>query len=558
MTMFYNAFNRVEEGGGGGSTVPDQYLPIDICCTYPEYAGATVNVYLTRTDAPRIKVSTLTLSTTATSGVYHTIDMFYAPGLCSYEFQIDGQECYVPYRVRTLDKTHPVTLYVFPTLYGIWDAASSAASPGSDQRLVYYNTAHANSENTPAWEAPSGADQTEAVPQYGFIGYLGVGATSSRYTAPTGYTPGSAREEEDSILEHSYCGIGILGAESPAGVVKYFTCNIVMSSNNKSYDSMLNADPALDSPLSPNGSASNSHIVSVLKDYRLHIVGFDVSGKAHKLATGVIASDMYGMCYTGVIALPSSSGGVIAHMQIAIPDNTVAYDHYAVYIESDSNTKFASHGYIFDAQLYVDEPYVTSMLPGVYGATAKPVQCVGSVLYGVCSSTDEFTNTDTTSSAKDMRYFNTQIGYGQLVGFRTVVSGITNMRSLHLTGHEAYIRRTYVGDSSPSNTKNTLDTSAVISIYWPANKQINTVFALSTSSTDVGYEQHTFTENEVISAGLSTLTTRNVSVVPITDNTHIVQLGWHPNNAGSAIGTFSHTRLYGYRYLASPEAMELT
>ena len=557
MAMFYNAFNRAEEGGSGGGTVPEQYLPIDICCTYPEYAGVTVNVYVTRTDAPRLKVCTLTLSTTATSGVYHTTEMFYAPGLCSYEFQIDGQECYVPYRVRTLDKTHVVTLYVFPTLYGIWDAANTAMSPGSSQRLVYYNTAHANSENVPAWEAPTAADQTALVTQYYFLGCLNIGATSSRYSAPTGYTPGKAFAEDDSILEHGYCGIGIIGSEAPTGVAKYFTCSVVMSPTNSGYTSMLNRDDAsLDAPLSPSGIASDSQANSNILNLRMHIVGFDASGKAHKLATEGIRTGMYGMCYPGLQARPGSSGGTIIHMHIAMPDNDIAYDHYAVYIETTTNSTFSAHGYILDAQLYVDEPYVTSMLPGVYGATSKPIQCVGTVLYGMCASTDVFT--DTSSLASYMRYFNTQIGYGQLVGFSTVVSEVTNMRSLYLTGHEAYIRRTYVGSSSPSNTTNTLDNSAAINLYWPAHKPIDTVFALSTADVDTGYEQHTFTENEVISVGLGELTTRNVTVEPITDNTHIVQLGWHPKNAGTAIGTFSHTRLYGYRYLASPEAMELS
>lgn len=137
MTMFYNAFNRVEEGGGGGGTVPDHYVKLDVKCHESSMAGKTIDVFLssTYTDQEYSLGSAKLSSVVSADGYYHVAGDLYITQQGRYIIRVAGEFASTELYVSTIDNS-TVTVIVYPTLYGLFDTGGNNKYTGADDISV--------------------------------------------------------------------------------------------------------------------------------------------------------------------------------------------------------------------------------------------------------------------------------------------------------------------------------------------------------------------------------------------------------------------------------------
>lgn len=123
MTMFYNAFNRVEEVGGGGGTAPDNYVKLDIKCHAAAMAGKSLDIKLRQAVCQPQQHTLCTAklaSVLSADGYYHVAGDVYITQIGCYEVSIHGEYAISEIFVSTIDNS-TVQLVVYPTLYGLFN-----------------------------------------------------------------------------------------------------------------------------------------------------------------------------------------------------------------------------------------------------------------------------------------------------------------------------------------------------------------------------------------------------------------------------------------------------
>lgn len=365
MTMFYNAFNRVEEGGGG-PTGPYKVLHVE-CSTNP---GDTVNVSLDigTTEPVLVPISTATLSTSKDANNKYTCDIrVYACG--SYVLNIDGCMSTSRAVVTTLDETTK-TVKLYKNLYGIIPRLCYNSSVNTDK--LYANATLDLSGNTitvSQGNVHSGNDHARMFNATNIIGY-------KNYLSRTAQSPGAAQrpvyaelfgipeEISDAFSFGSF--MYVLDTSAVVKALSFTTVLDLSTSVASDYASVSSYKnhPIFNTPLAYEPSG-----ISYSTLFKLVLLGVDENNVAHILggADCTDVTDTYMLPTMAGTSSAASSISYAANVTIDCSDNTVAYSKYLFCFIGKSLSRDITT--VCNLQLYVDNPTEIE-ITGIAGGAA--------------------------------------------------------------------------------------------------------------------------------------------------------------------------------------------
>lgn len=398
MTMFYNAFNRVEEGGSG-PTGPYKVLHVE-CSTNP---GGTVNVSLDigTTEPVLIPISTATLSTSKDANNKYTCDIrVYACG--SYVLNIDGCMSTSRAVVTRLDEAIK-TVKLYKNLYGIIPRLCYGSSVNTNK--VYTNTTldlSGRTINVSQGGVHSGDGHSRMFNATNIAGY-------KNYMSRTSQAPGAAQRpvytELFNIPEEISNGFSfgsfmyVLDTGAVVKALSFTTVLDLSTSIATSYASVSSYKnhPVFNTPLAyePNG-------ISYSTLFRLVLLGVDENNVAHILG-GTDCTDVTDVYALPVMAGTSSAASSIsyaANVTIDCADNTVEYSKYLFCFIGNSVSNDITT--ICNLQLYVDDPTeieITGIAGGIAYRDPYPIM-YGPISYAGYLRTPDNTSAQQVSSNK--------------------------------------------------------------------------------------------------------------------------------------------------------------
>lgn len=348
MTMFYNAFNRVEEGGGGGGT-PDLYATLHVVTKFPSNAGKTVNVSARRFNDSEHLVTQGTLSSTANASGFYSCDVI-VPCIGLFSVQVSNEHNNTLIAINELNSANeqtPITVEVGKTLYGICARASAYSDNvyvDDADKLVeaVYRPNHVMSTHKTTFTKLGSAVYKWFTPSRAMFTTL---------SAPTSMSTVDAQSRVYYNLPDSHNRIDMFGFKAPShnGTVRAISLDIIPTSIYAS----------------KNGGEYYKMLYTLQKfDYRIRLYGHATEESEAELICERDITDAD--CVLHAVRVNSSSAAsseYLYHAPVALYFNTdTDYEYYYMTISYNSTLQNAVGTYINDIQMYSDQANVIPLV----------------------------------------------------------------------------------------------------------------------------------------------------------------------------------------------------
>lgn len=351
MTMFYNAFNRVEEGGGGGGTVPDNYVKLDIKCHASAMAGKSLDIKL-RQDVRQPQQYTLCTAKLASvlsaDGYYHVAGDVYITQVGCYEVSIQGEYAISEIFVSTIDNS-TVQLVVYPTLYGLFNRGGNGV----------YNYTDVTVKPIQAMWSGTYTDKSNTLGTSDLATMFNDAKTYSSANLNAMLTLNSLNVPDKSGTSHTFAKSGGLHIYSDAfnnRPVKAVTFLTIAGSTPNNVSSTDQVAPAM-------YDIQPAHPWSKRTQYctKAALVGIDSDGGTHLLGKTIMSrSTPYeSLLFTNISY--NYNYDTMAPITIDCADNDTAYESYVLLYSDESSSASQSYISMFSVQLFTDSQYSTEV-----------------------------------------------------------------------------------------------------------------------------------------------------------------------------------------------------
>jgi hypothetical protein len=227
MTMFYNAFNRVEEGGG---STPDLYATLHVVTKFPSNAGKTVDVSARRFNDSEHIIAHGTLSSSSDSNGLYSCDVI-VPCIGLYSVRVSGEHNNTLIAVNELyeaDDQEPITVEVGKTLYGVYARTGMYSDnlyvDAADQLLeMVYRPSHSLTTKTTTFTKVGGTAYKYFIPSR--YPYSAVAAPISMNTVDS-----ASREYYNIPDDHNRIEMYAFKAPSHTGVIRAISLDFAFTS----------------------------------------------------------------------------------------------------------------------------------------------------------------------------------------------------------------------------------------------------------------------------------------------------------------------------------------
>lgn len=347
MTMFYNAFNRVEQGGGGD--IPDLYATLHVVTKFPSNAGKTVDVSARRFNDSEHIVAHGTLSSSSDSNGFYSCDII-VPCIGLFSVRVSGEHNNTLIAVNELygaDEQEPIIVEVGKTLYGVCARAGMYSdnlyvSDADKLNEVVYRPAHSMTTKKTVFTKVGGTSYKWFVPiRYQ---YSANAAPSNMSTVDA-----ASREYYNLPSDHNRIEMYAFKAPSHTGVIRAISFDFTFSSTYAS----------------KKGGTYYKMFYTLQKvNYHVRLYGHATADSAAELICERNFTDAD--CVLQAMRASSSNAASLEffyHTPATLYFNSATdYEYYYMIISHNSTEQSTLGTYINDIQMYSDQANTIPLL----------------------------------------------------------------------------------------------------------------------------------------------------------------------------------------------------
>lgn len=351
MTMFYNAFNRVEEGGGGGGTVPDNYVKLDIKCYASSMAGKSVDIKLRQAVFQPQQYSLCTAklaSVVSADGYYHIAGDVYVTQVGCYEVSIQGEYAISEIFVSAIDQS-TIPLVVYPTLYGLFNRGGNGM----------YNYTDVTVKPIQAMWSGTYTDKTNTLGTSDLATMFNDARNYSSANLYAQLTLNSINVPDKTGTSHAFAKSGGLHIYSdafnnrPVKAVTFLTIANTSPNNAAATDAVA--------PAMYDIQPSQPWTKRIRYCTKAALVGIDSNGGTHLLGKTIMnrSTPYESLIFTNMSY--NYNYDVMVPITIDCADNDTAYESYVLLYSDESNSSSQSYISMYSVQLFTDSQYSTDV-----------------------------------------------------------------------------------------------------------------------------------------------------------------------------------------------------